>query len=79
VVNEGNGGAFGFASFLMFMSFFALAFATLFSFKDVRSGSGGFEDVGDTYGPIGGEADNSSEGVSYNTEDAVPPANSHDL
>ena len=47
---------------------------------------GGFEDVGDTYGPIGGayaggDAAESGKGsgISYQTDDAVPVANSHDL
>ncbi len=71
----------------MFMGTFGLAFSTILSFKDVRTGSNGFEDVGDTYGPIGGayaggdaaESGKGSGGISYQTDDAVPVANSHDL
>jgi hypothetical protein len=85
IVTSGNGGTFGFLSFLMFISTLLLLFSTILSFKDVRSGSdGGFEDVGDTYGPITGGYGDSAEngkgdGVSYETDDALPAASSHDL
>jgi hypothetical protein len=66
----------------MFMATIGLAFSTLLTFGEIRSGSG-FEDVGDTYGPIGGGYEDvsgqSGQGVKYTTEDAVPPANTHDL
>ena len=70
----------------MSVSFFSLAFSTLLTFGEVRTGGSGFEDVGDTYGPIGGGSGygdetggSSSQGVTYSTADALPPANSHDL
>ena len=65
----------------MFLGVICLAISTLFSFKDVRSGGSNDFEEGDTYGPIGGYSEGAAEsgGASYQTDDAVPPANSHDL